>query len=145
MGPRGSQGMKSGDSKKLKLVKSQKTKETTLEVVDITKSEGEEVGPSSKQTQDEETGATAQSENDLSPVVELKEVHPTSGGVDTPQQGHQYITDEETRTATAALELLWETEDPATSDGTKTPPGEAAHFEGTGLMNNIRVPSRKRR
>ena len=48
--------MKSGDSKKSKLGKSQKTKETTSKVVDITKSEGEEVDPSVKQTQDEETG-----------------------------------------------------------------------------------------
>ena len=107
-------------------------------MVDITKSEGEEVDPSSKQTQDEETGAAAQTKDDLSPVVELKRVHPTSGGVDTPQQGHQYITDEETRTATMALELLWETEDPAATDGTQTPPGEEAHFEGTGLIDNIR-------
>ena len=57
-------------------------------MVDIRKSEGEEVNPSSKQTQDKETGAAAPSEDDLSPVVELKGVHPTSGGVDTPQQGH---------------------------------------------------------
>ena len=80
-------------------------------MVDITKSEGEEVNPSSKQTQDKETGATAQSEDDLSPVVKLKRVYATSGGVDAPQQGHQYITDEEKRTAAAALELLQETED----------------------------------
>ena len=58
------------------------------------KSEGEEVNPSSKQTQNEETGAAARTEDDLSFVVKLKRVHPTSGGVDTPQQGHQYITDE---------------------------------------------------
>ena len=57
--------------------------------------------------------------------------------MDTPQQGHQYITDEETRTAAVALELLQETEDPTATDGTQTPPGEAAHFEGTGLMDNI--------
>ena len=114
-------------------------------MVDITKSEGEEVDPSSKQTQDKETGAAAQTEDDLSPVVKLKRVHPTSGGVDTPQQGHQYITDEETRTAATALELLWETEDPAATDGTQPPPGEAAHFKGTGLMDNIRNSLRKRR
>ena len=59
MGLKGSQGMKSGDSKKSKLAKSQKTKEATSKVVDITKSEGEAVDPSSKQTQDEETGAAA--------------------------------------------------------------------------------------
>ena len=98
--------MKSGDSKKLKLAKSKKTKEATSEVVDIMKSEGEEVDPPLKQTQDKESGATAQSEDDLSPIVKLKRVPPTSGGVDTPQQGHQYITDEETRTAATALELL---------------------------------------
>ena len=89
--------MKPGDSKKLKLAKSQKTKEATSEGVDITNSESEEVDPLSKQTQDEETGAAAQTKNNLSPVVKLKRVHPTSGGVDTPQQGHHYITDEETR------------------------------------------------
>ena len=145
MGPKGSHGTKSGDSKKSKLVKSQKTKEATSEVVDITKSEGEEVNHSSKQTQDEETGATAQSEDDLSPVVELKGVHPTSGGMETPQQGHQYVTDEETRTAAAALELLWETEDPAATDGTQTPSGEAAHFKDTGLMENIRSSLKKKK
>ena len=59
MGLRGSQGMKSGDSKKLKLAKSQKTKEATSEVLDITKSEGEEANSSLKQTQDKKTGATA--------------------------------------------------------------------------------------
>ena len=91
-----------------------------------------------KQTQDEETGAAAQSEDDLSPVVKLKRVNPACGGVNTPPQGHQYVTDEETRTATAAPELLQETEDPAATDGTQTPPGEAAHFKGTGLMDNIR-------
>ena len=137
--------MKSGDSKKSKLAKSRKTKEATSKVVDITNSEGEEVNPSSKQTQDEETGATGQSEDDLSPVVKLKEVHPTSGGVGTPQQDHQYVTDKETRAAAVALELLQETEDPATSDGTKTPPGEAAHFEGTGLMDNIRSSLKKKK
>ena len=65
--------------------------------------------------------------------------------MDTPQQGHQYITDEETRTATMALELLPETEDPTATDGTKTPPGEAAHFEGTGLMDNIRSSLKKKK
>ena len=49
------------------------------------KSEGEEVNHSSKQTQAKETGATAQSKDDLSPVVKLKGVHPPSGGMDTPQ------------------------------------------------------------
>ena len=145
MGPKWSPGMKSGDSKRSKLAKSQKTKKATSKVVDITKSEGEEVNPSSKQSQDEETCATAWSKDDLSPVMKLKRVHPTSGGVDTPQQGHQYVTDKETKTATMVLELLWETEDPTATDNTKTPPGEAAHFEGTGLMDNIRSSLRKKK
>ena len=59
MGPKGSQGTKSGDSKRSKLVKSQKTKEATSEVVDIMKSQSEEADPSLKQTQNEETGAAA--------------------------------------------------------------------------------------
>ena len=143
MGLKGSQGKKSGDSKKL--AKSRKMKEATSKVVDIMKSEGEEVDPSSKQTQDEETGAAALREDDLSPVVKLKRVHPTSGEVDTPQQGHQYITDEETRTATVALELLQQTEDPTAADGTKTPPGAAAHFKGTGLMDNIRSSLKRKK
>ena len=114
-------------------------------MVDITKSEREEVDPSSKQTQDEETGAAARTKNDLSPVVELKRVHPTSGGVDTPQQGHQYITDEETRTAAVVLELLLETEDPSATGGTQTPPDETAHFKGKDLMDNIRNSLRKKK
>ena len=65
--------------------------------------------------------------------------------MDKPQQGHQYITDEETRTATTALELLWETEDPAATDGTQIPPGEAAHFKGTGLMDNIRSSLKRKK
>ena len=65
--------------------------------------------------------------------------------MDTPQQGHQYITNKETRTATVALQLLWETEDPVATDGTQTPPGEAAHFEGTGLMDNIRSSLKKKK
>ena len=59
MGSKGSQVIKSGDSKKSKLAKSQKTKEAISKVVDIMKSEGEEVNPSSKQTQDKEAGAAA--------------------------------------------------------------------------------------
>ena len=62
-----------------------------------------------------------------------------------PQQGHQYIIDEETRTAAVALELLQETEDPAATDGTQTPPGEAAHFKGTGLIDNIRSSLNKKK
>ena len=62
-----------------------------------------------------------------------------------PQQGHQYVTDKGTRTAAAALELLWETEDPAATDGTQTPPDKAAHFEGTCLMDNIRNSFKKKK
>ena len=89
--------------------------------------------------------AAAQTEDNLFPVVKLKRVHPTSCGVDTPQQGHQYVTGEEKRTATAALELLQETEDPTATDGTQTLLGEAAHFEGTGLMDNIRSSLKKKK
>ena len=42
-----------------------------------------------------------------------------------------------------ALELLQKPEDPAATDSTQTPPGEAAHFEGTDLMANIRNSLRK--
>ena len=113
--------------------------------MDIMKSESEEVNSPLKQTQDEETGAAAQTEDDFSPVVELKRVHSTSCGVDIPQQGHQFVIDEETRTAATALELLQETEDPTATDGIKTQPGEAAHFEGTGLMDNIRNSLRQKK
>ena len=65
--------------------------------------------------------------------------------MDTPQQGPQYVTDEETRTATASLELLWETEDPAATDGIQTPLGEEAHFEGTDQMDNIRSSLKKKK
>ena len=41
--------------------------------------------------------------------------------------------------------MLWETEDPAATDSTQTPPGEAAHFEGTGLMDNIRSSLKKKK
>ena len=36
-------------------------------------------------------------------------------------------------------------EDPAVIDGTRTPPGEAVHFEGTGLMDNIRNSTRRQK
>ena len=60
-----------------------------------------------------------------------------------PQPGYQSvdvmcITDEETRTTAKTLESSREAEDSAVIDSTRTPPGEAAHFEGTGLMDNIR-------
>ena len=41
--------------------------------------------------------------------------------------------------------MLQETEDPTATDGTKTPPGEAAHFEGTGLMDNISSSLKKKK
>ena len=92
----------------------------------------------------------AQTKDDFSPVVELGRVGSTSGGVDMPQPGYQSIdvmciTDEETRTAAKTLESFREAEDPAVIDGTRTPPGEAAHFKGTGLMNNIRNSARKQK
>ena len=65
--------------------------------------------------------------------------------MDTTQLGHKCISDEETRTAAVTLESLQETEDPTATDGTKTPPGEAAHFEGTGLMDNIRSSLKKKK
>ena len=101
--------------------------------------------PHRGQTQNKETGATAQSEDDLSLVIELKRVIPTSGGVDTTQLGHQCIPDEETRTAAVALESLQETDDPTATDSPKTPPGEVAHFKGTGLMDNIRSSLKKKK
>ena len=77
-------------------------------MVDITKSESDEVEPPSKQIQDEETDTVAQTKDDLSPVVELRRVGSTSGGVDMPQPSYQSIdvmciTDKETRTAAEAL------------------------------------------
>ena len=101
--------------------------------------------PHRGQTQTKETGATAQSKDDLSLVIKLKRVIPASGGVDTTQLGHQCIPDDETRTASVALELLQETDDPTATDSTKTPPGEAAHFKGTGLMDNIRSSLKKKK
>ena len=44
-----------------------------------------------------------------------------------------------------ALELLQETEHPTATDGTQTPPGEAAHFKGTGLIDNIRNSLKKKK
>ena len=83
-------------------------------------------------------------------MVKLERVGPTSRGVDMPQPGYQSIdmmciTDEETRTAAETLESFREAEDPAVIDGTRTPPGEAAHFEGTGLMGNMRNSSRRQK
>ena len=88
--------------------RSQRTKESTGKVVDITKSESDEVEPSSKQIQDKETDTVSQIKNDFSPVVKLRRVGSTSGGVDMPQPSYQSIdvmciTDEETRTTAKAL------------------------------------------
>ena len=55
------------------------------------------------------------------------------------------ITDEKTKTAAETLESFREAEDPTVIDGTRTPPGEAAHFKGTSLMDNIRNSTRRQR
>ena len=83
-------------------------------------------------------------------MVELWRVDSTSGGVDMPQPGYLSVdvtcgTDEETRTTAEALESFKETEDPPVIDGNRTPPGEAAHFKGTGLMDNIRNSTRRQK
>ena len=131
-----------------KSTRSWRTKESTGKVVDITQSESDEVEPPSKQIQDEETDMVPQTKDDFSLVVELRRVGSTSGGVDMPQPGYQSIdvmciTDEETRTTAETLKLFREAEDPTVIDGTRTPPGEAAHFEGIGLMDNIRNSTRR--
>ena len=48
-------------------------------------------------------------------------------------------------TAAKTLKSFREAEDPAVIDSTRTPPGEAAHFEGTGLMDNIRNSARRQK
>ena len=83
-------------------------------------------------------------------MVKLWRVGSTSGGVDMPQLGYQSIdvtciTDEETRTATNTLKSFREAEDPTEINGTRTPPGEAAHFKGTSLMDNIRNSARRQK
>ena len=55
------------------------------------------------------------------------------------------VTDEETRTAAETPESFRETEDPAVINGFRTQPGEAAHFKGTGLMDNIRNSTRRQK
>ena len=55
------------------------------------------------------------------------------------------ITDEETRTTTKTLKSFREAEDPTVINGTRTPPGEAAYFEGTGLMDNMRNSARRQK
>ena len=114
------------------------------------KSESDEVDPPSKQIQDEKMDTVAQTKDDFSPVIELEMVGSTSGGVDMPQRSYQSIdvtciTDKETRTAAKTLKLFREAEDPALIDGTRTAPGEVAHFEGTSLMDNIRNSTRRQK
>ena len=55
------------------------------------------------------------------------------------------ITDEETRTAAETIKSFREAEDPLVTDSTRTPPGEEAHFKGTGLMDNIRNSARRQK
>ena len=55
------------------------------------------------------------------------------------------ITDEETRTTAKILKSFREAEDPTVIDGIRTPPGEADHFEGTGLMDNMRNSTRRQK
>ena len=146
---KGSWVLKPGNAKKSSL-RSQRTKESTGNVVDIMKSESDEVEPQLKQIQDEKTDMVAQTKNDISPVVKLRRVGSTSGGVDRPQPGYQSvdvkcITDEETRTTAKTLESFREAEDPTVIDSTRTPPGEATNFEGTSLMDNIRNSSRRQK
>ena len=140
-----------GNSKKLSLKSKRfwRTKDSTGKLLDITKSESDEVEPPLKQIQDEETDTVAQTKDNFSPVVKLWRVGSTSGGVDMPKPGYQSvdvtcITDEKTRTAAETLELFREAEDPAVINSTR-PPGVAAHFEGTGLMDNIRNFTRKQK
>ena len=123
---------------------------STSEVVDIMKPESDEVDPPLNQIQDEEMDMVAQTKDDFSAVIKLKRVGSISGGVDMPQPSYQSvgvicITDEETRTAAETLESFREAEDPAVIDGTRMPPGEAAHFEGTSLMDNIRNSARRQK
>ena len=102
-------------------------------MVDITKSESDEVDPPSKQIQDKEMDTVARTKDDFSPLIKLKRVGSTCRGVDMPKPSYQSIdvtciTDEETRTAAKTLKSFREAEDPAVIDATRTPPGEAAHF-----------------
>ena len=67
-----------------------------------------------------------------------------------PQPGYQSVdltcvTDEETRTTVETLKSFRKAEDPAVIDGIRTPPGEAAHFKGNGLMGNIRNSARRQK
>ena len=114
------------------------------------KPKSDEVEPPLKQIQDEETDTVARPKDDFSPVVKLRRVGSTSGGVDIPQPGCQSVdvtcvTDEETRTTAETLKSFREAEDPAVINSTRTPPGEAAHFKGTSLMDNIRNHTRRQK
>ena len=114
------------------------------------KSESDKVEPPLKQIQDKETDTVAQTKDDFSPVVELGRVGSTSGEVDMPQPSYQSInvtciTCEETRTSAETLKSFREAEDPAVIYSTRTSPGEASHFKGTGLMDNIRNSARRQK
>ena len=113
-------------------------------------SQSDEVEPPSKQIQDKKTDTVAQTKDHFSPVVKLGRVGSTSGGVDMPKPSYQSIdvmciTDEETRTTAKTLKSFRKAEDPTVINGTRTPPGEAAHFEGTDLMDNIRNSTRRQK
>ena len=87
----------------------------------------------------------AQTKDDFSPAVKLRRV-----GSTLPQPSYQSvdftcITDKETRTAAKTLKSFREADDSTVIDGTRTPPGEAAHFEGTGLIDNIRNSARRQK
>ena len=89
----------------------------------ITKSESDEVEPPSKQIQDKETDTVAQTKDDFSPVVKLRRVGSTSGGVDMSQPSYQSIDvtciiDEETRTTAKILKSFREADDPTVTNGT---------------------------
>ena len=71
MPPNGLRVLKPGDSKKLSLKpkRSQRTEVSTCKVVNIMKSESDEVKPSSKQIQAKETDMVAQAKDNFSPVI----------------------------------------------------------------------------
>ena len=67
----------------------------------------------------------------------------TSAEAGTSHQGHQSqqcITAEETRVAVETLELLQGTGNP-----NKTPPGEAAYFEVSGLLDHVHHSQMKKK
>ena len=82
----------------------------------------------------DKTDTTLQTEDKPFQVFEPKRIPSTSIKADTSHQVHQsqqYATDK-TRVAAETLELLW-----GTDDLDKTPPEEAAYFEGSGLLDHI--------